>query len=96
MVTIEEIVSKKAKIAVVGLGYVGLPLAAVFGRKVDVIGFEIHAEKVQQLKAGYDATGELTAEDLQNTTIEYTLNPEDLKKSDFIIVTVPTPIDKKQ
>ncbi|WP_321371014.1 nucleotide sugar dehydrogenase [uncultured Desulfuromusa sp.] len=94
MVTIAEIVGKQAKIAVVGLGYVGLPLAAVFGKKVDVIGFEIHTEKVQQLKAGYDATGELTAEDLQNTTIEYTLNPEDLKKADFIIVTVPTPIDK--
>ncbi|WP_321390971.1 nucleotide sugar dehydrogenase [uncultured Desulfuromusa sp.] len=94
MVTIAEIVGKQAKIAVVGLGYVGLPLAAVFGKKVDVIGFEIHTGKVQQLKAGYDATGELTAEDLQNTTIEYTLNPEDLKKADFIIVTVPTPIDK--
>ncbi|MEE4254755.1 MAG: nucleotide sugar dehydrogenase [Desulfuromusa sp.] len=94
MVTIEEIVEKKARIAVVGLGYVGLPLAAAFGKKVDVIGFEIHAEKVKQLKAGYDATGELTAEDLQNTSIEYTINPKDLKTADFFIVTVPTPIDK--
>jgi UDP-N-acetyl-D-galactosamine dehydrogenase len=94
VVTIEEIVEKKARIAVVGLGYVGLPLAAAFGKKVDVIGFEIHAEKVKQLKAGYDATGELTAEDLQNTSIEYTINPKDLKTADFFIVTVPTPIDK--
>ena len=94
MVTIEEIVEKKARIAVVGLGYVGLPLAAAFGKKVDVIGFEIHAEKVKQLKAGYDATGELTAEDLKKTTIEYTIDPKDLKTADFIIVTVPTPIDK--
>lgn len=93
MVTIEEIVSKKAKIAVVGLGYVGLPLAAAFGKKVDVIGFEIHADKVNQLKKGYDATGELTAADLSNTKISYTTDAADLKTADFIIVTVPTPID---
>jgi len=94
MVTIEEIVGKKAKIAVVGLGYVGLPLAAAFGKKVDVIGFEIHAEKVNQLIKGYDATGELTAEDLSNTKINYTTDANDLKTADFIIVTVPTPIDQ--
>jgi len=93
VVTIEEIVSKKAKIAVVGLGYVGLPLAAAFGKKVDVIGFEIHADKVNQLKKGYDATGELTAADLSNTKISYTTDAADLKTADFIIVTVPTPID---
>jgi UDP-N-acetyl-D-galactosamine dehydrogenase len=93
VVTIENIVSKKAKIAVVGLGYVGLPLAAAFGKKVDVIGFEIHIEKVNQLKSGYDATGELTAEDLSNTKISYTTDAVDLKTADFIIVTVPTPID---
>ena len=94
MVTIKQIVEKKAKIAVVGLGYVGLPLAAAFGKKVDVIGFEIHAAKVDQLLSGYDATGELSKEDLENTTIEYTTNPSDLKSADFVIVTVPTPIDE--
>jgi len=94
LVTIEQIKNKQAKIAVVGLGYVGLPLAAAFGKKVDVIGFEIHPGKVEQLKSGFDATGELTGEDLKNTTIQYTTNPEDLKSADFIIVTVPTPIDE--
>lgn len=94
MVTIEQITEKKAKVAVVGLGYVGLPLAAAFGKTVDVIGFEIHAAKVEQLKAGYDATGELTKEDLANTEINYTTDPADLKLADFLIVTVPTPIDK--
>ncbi len=94
MVTIKQIIEKKAKIAVVGLGYVGLPLAAAFGKKVDVIGFEIHSAKVDQLKKGYDATGELSGEDLENTVINYTTTPSDLKTADFIIVTVPTPIDE--
>ncbi len=94
MVTIKQIIEKKAKIAVVGLGYVGLPLAAAFGKKVDVIGFEIHTKKVEQLKSGYDATGELTSADLQNTEITYTTNAADLKSADFVIVTVPTPIDE--
>lgn len=94
MVNIEQIINKQARIAVVGLGYVGLPLAAAFGRKVDVVGFEIHAEKVEQLKAGYDATGELTAVDLAETKIAYTTDPAELKSADFIIVTVPTPIDE--
>ncbi|SEA44660.1 UDP-N-acetyl-D-galactosamine dehydrogenase [Desulfuromusa kysingii] len=94
MITIDKIINRQAKIAIVGLGYVGLPLAAAFGKKVDVIGFEIHAEKVKQLLSGYDATGELSAEDLKKTRIEYTTDPKDLKLADFIIVTVPTPIDQ--
>lgn len=94
MVTIEKIVAKEARIAVVGLGYVGLPLAAAFGRKVDVLGFDIHAEKVNQLKEGFDATGELSAEDLASTQIEYTTDSAHLKTADFVIVTVPTPIDE--
>ena len=94
MVTVDNLVKKQATIGVVGLGYVGLPLAAAFGKKVDVIGFDIHAEKISQLKAGYDATGELTIDDLKNTVIDYTINPADLRSADFIIVTVPTPIDE--
>jgi len=94
LVTIKQIIEKKAKIAVVGLGYVGLPLAASFGKKADVIGFEIHTGKVKELESGYDATGELTKEDLENTAIDYTTDPADLKSADFIIVTVPTPIDE--
>ncbi|RLB62898.1 MAG: nucleotide sugar dehydrogenase [Deltaproteobacteria bacterium] len=94
MVTIEKLVNKQARVAVVGLGYVGLPLAAAFGKQVDVIGFEIHLEKVEQLKSGFDATGELTSEDLKNTMIQYTTDSGDLKAADFIIVTVLTPIDE--
>lgn len=94
MVKVENIIDRQARIAVVGLGYVGLPLAAAFGRKVDVIGFDIYAEKVAQLKGGIDVTGEVSAEDLASTTIAYTTDPSDLKSADFIIVTVPTPIDE--
>ncbi len=60
MVTIEAIINRQARIAVVGLGYVGLPLAAAFGRKAEVIGFDIDSNKVAQLLAGFDATGELS------------------------------------
>jgi UDP-N-acetyl-D-galactosamine dehydrogenase len=94
LVTLEQIKNKEATIAVVGLGYVGLPLASAFGHKAKVIGFDIHKQKVQQLVEGYDATGELTAEELRATHIDYTTDANDLKKADFVIVTVPTPIDK--
>lgn len=94
MVTIEQIVAKDARIAVVGLGYVGLPLAAALGRKVDVIGFEINAEKVAQLQEGFDAMGEVSSAQLAETKIDYTAEPQRLKEADFVIVTVPTPIDE--
>ncbi len=93
MVTVEQIIAKYARIAVVGLGYVGLPLATAFGRNVDVLGFDIHSEKVEQLRNGFDSTGELTSEELASTNIDYSTDPKDLRTADFIIVTVPTPID---
>ncbi len=93
MVTLDQIKNRTAKIAVVGLGYVGLPLAAAFGRQVEVIGFDIHAGKVKELTDGFDATGELTRAELESTSIDYTTDPRRLNQADFIIVTVPTPID---
>jgi UDP-N-acetyl-D-glucosamine/UDP-N-acetyl-D-galactosamine dehydrogenase len=94
LVTLEQIKNREACIGIVGLGYVGLPLAAVFGRIADVIGFDIHEEKVKELIDGFDATGELASEDLKTTTIDYTTDPSNLKRADFIVVTVPTPIDE--
>ncbi|WP_436862369.1 nucleotide sugar dehydrogenase [Staphylococcus caeli] len=82
------------KIAVVGLGYVGLPVAVTFGNKHKVIGFDINESRIEELKNGYDRTNEVTDEKLKHTDIEYTSNSEDLKKADFIIIAVPTPIDK--
>ena len=93
MLTVKQIIDKQAKIAVVGLGYVGLPLAAAFGRSCDVIGFDIDQAKVAQLQAGSDVTGELSAAELAATTIDYTTDPGRLQAADFVIVTVPTPID---
>ncbi len=96
MVTAEQIISRQAKIALVGLGYVGLPLAAAFGRQADVIGLDISARKIEQLKTGYDATGELSSAELAATRIDYTSDPARLKEAAFIIVTVPTPIDNNK
>jgi len=93
MITIDSILSRKAKLAVVGLGYVGLPLAAAFGHKSEVIGFDIDSRKLEQLQNGLDATGELSSEQLAATRIDYTSDPARLKEAQFLIVTVPTPID---
>ncbi|MCA1958281.1 MAG: nucleotide sugar dehydrogenase [Nitrospira sp.] len=81
-------------IAVVGLGYVGLPIAIAFGKLAPVIGFDINRSKVEELKGGVDRTGEVTKEDLQAAHVHYTSDPADLKKADFIIVAVPTPINE--
>jgi UDP-N-acetyl-D-galactosamine dehydrogenase len=82
------------KIAVIGLGYVGLPVAVAFARSgVPVIGFDIHRERVDELRAGHDRTREVEPGDLSQPTIAYEHEPVRLAESDFYIVTVPTPID---
>lgn len=81
------------KIAVVGLGYVGLPVAVAFGKKHPVVGFDINENRIETLRKGTDYTNEVEVEDLQATNIHYTLDSADLKESDFIIVSVPTPIN---
>jgi len=82
------------KIAIIGLGYVGLPLAVEFGKKVPVTGFDIHQKRIDELKAGQDHTLEVSPEELkQATQLTYTAQLEDLEDCNFFIVTVPTPID---
>lgn len=82
------------KIAVIGLGYVGLPLAVEFGKKVPVVGFDIHQKRINELQAGQDHTLEVSAEELaQSTQLSYSANLADLATCNFYIVTVPTPID---
>ena len=81
------------KVAVVGLGYVGLPLAVAFGRKGPVIGFDVSAERVEELRNGRDRTGETSAAELAAAEVEFTHDPAALRGADFIIVAVPTPID---
>lgn len=89
----QELLDKKKKLAVIGLGYVGLPIALEFARKISVIGFDINAERVEMMKKGIDPSQELEKEAFQGTDIQYTANPEDLKDANFYIVAVPTPVD---
>lgn len=84
-------------ISVIGLGYVGLPVAVAFGKHKQCIGFDINERRIQELKDGIDQTLEVSPQDLKQTDIIYTSDPADLKKADFHIVGVPTPInDSKQ
>ena len=92
MISFSDIKNGHARIAVVGLGYVGLPLAAAFGRHVPVIGFDISEAKIAELERGHDSTGELTSDELAATQISYTTDAACLKDASFIIVTVPTPL----
>lgn len=81
-------------LAVIGLGYVGLPLAVEFGKKYKVIGFDIYQKRIDELKEGYDRTLEVGKEELQSAKgLSYTTNLEDLREAQIYIVTVPTPID---
>lgn len=80
------------KISVIGLGYVGLPVAVAFGSSHEVIGFDVKTSRVSELLAGKDSTREVTREELAKSKVLFTSDPRDLKKADFHIVAVPTPI----
>src|SRR4051812_29137757 len=90
----QEILNKKAKLAVIGLGYVGLPIALEFAKKVSVIGFDISAERVKKMQEHIDPSGELDASAFENCDIEFTDSLDILRKAQFFIVAVPTPIDE--
>ncbi len=92
MVSYQDILNKKEKISLVGLGYVGMPIAVAFARKVDVIGFDLNEKKVELYKNGIDPTCEVGDEVISKTTVQFTSNPEDLKNAKFHIVAVPTPV----
>lgn len=83
---------KKNKIAVIGLGYVGMPLAVAFAKSFDVIGFDIDKDKINKYLNNIDPTGEVGSEILKETTLKFTSNENDLKEANFYIITVPTPI----
>jgi UDP-N-acetyl-D-galactosamine dehydrogenase len=82
------------KVALVGLGYVGLPIAVAFGKRGKVIGFDINKAKIEELRRGFDRTGEVSTADLKASDVQYTSEPTDLKAADFMIVAVPTPINE--
>lgn len=88
-----KIQSKQEKIAVIGLGYVGLPLAVELAKHFDVIGFEVNESKLQKYRGGIDVTDEVGDEGIQQTTMEFTSDENRIKEAKFIIVSVPTPIN---
>ncbi len=88
-----DLLSGKKKMAVIGLGYVGLPIALEFARKISVIGFDIKADRIDLMKQGIDPSNELETKDFEGCDIQFTANLEDLKEAAFYIVAVPTPID---
>jgi UDP-N-acetyl-D-glucosamine/UDP-N-acetyl-D-galactosamine dehydrogenase len=90
----QEIIDKKAKLAVIGLGYVGLPIALEFAKKVSVIGFDIKEDRVELMKNKVDPSRELDSSEFDNCDIKFTADIKDLQEAKFYIVAVPTPINE--
>ena len=88
-----RLINKEAKLAVVGLGYVGLPIALEFAKRVSVIGFDINEERVEMMKNHIDPSNELISSDFDGCDITFTANADEMKDVEFFIVAVPTPID---
>lgn len=88
-----KLINREEKIAVIGLGYVGMPIAVAFAKKVDVIGFDLNKRKIELYKSGIDPTNEVGNDEIKNTTVEFTAEETKLKEAKFHIVAVPTPIN---
>ena len=86
------LISGKEKLALVGLGYVGMPIAVEFAKHINVIGFDINKKRVEEYRNGIDSTNEV-GEAIKNTTVDFTADPTRLKEAKFIIVAVPTPVN---
>ena len=89
----QKIVNKEEKISLVGLGYVGMPIAVSFSKKVDVIGFDVNKAKIDLYKSGIDPTKEVGDEAIKNCKVDFTCDPERLREAKFHIVAVPTPVN---
>lgn len=94
MMELENFYNKKTKICVVGLGYVGLPLAVILSKKFVTIGFDIKSARVEELNNGFDRTNEISKEILTASGMIFTSNPETIKECSLVIMTVPTPVDE--
>lgn len=90
----QQLVDKKEKVALIGLGYVGLPIALAFAKKIKVVGFDINAGRVEMMRNNIDPSEELEAKDFEGADILFTADPKDLADVKFFIVAVPTPIDE--
>ncbi len=94
MINFDSLMSRENKIAVIGLGYVGLPLAVHLAAHFDVVGFDLKSARIQELRSGFDRTLEVTKSQLESVEMTYSDNPEDLSDCRLLIVAVPTPIDE--
>ena len=92
----DKLVNKETKLALIGLGYVGLPIALEFAKKIKVVGFDINQKRVDMMKNNIDPSDELVASDFEGCDIEFTADIDDLKECTFFIVAVPTPIDESK
>ena len=90
----QDLLEKRKTLAVIGLGYVGLPIALEFAKKIKVIGFDINAARVDMMRRGIDPSKELSASHFENCEIEFTNDLDVLRKANFFIVAVPTPVDE--
>ena len=91
---LSSLINKQEKLAVIGLGYVGLPIALAFAKKISVIGFDINANRVEMMKNGIDPSNELSKEEFDGADIAFTHSLDELRKAKFFIVAVPTPVDE--
>ena len=89
----EDLVSGKEKLSLVGLGYVGMPIAVAFARKIKVVGFDLNEKKIDLYKSGIDPTNEVGNDVIKNTAVEFTADPKKLREAKFHIVAVPTPVN---
>ncbi len=90
----QQLLNKENKLALIGLGYVGLPIALAFARKIDVIGFDINEARVDMMRRGIDPSNELEKEAFDNCSIEFTTSLDKLREARFFVVAVPTPVDQ--
>ena len=90
----EELKERREKLAVIGLGYVGMPLAVAFAEKISVLGFDLNKEKIEKYKQGKDPTGEVGDRAIAETAVDFTPDAGRLKEARFYIVAVPTPVNQ--
>src|SRR6266446_2951184 len=89
----QPLLNKEKKLAIIGLGYVGLPIALAFAKKISVIGFDINPHRIALMKKGVDPSNELSKETFDGCDIEFAYDINELRKANFFIVCVPTPVD---
>ena len=89
----EELINRETKLSLVGLGYVGMPIAVAFAKKLDVVGFDLNAQKIELYKSGVDPTNEVGHDAIRATTVDFTADETRLREARFHIVAVPTPVN---